>query len=340
MGLFLRHLRESTRVAPIRRSLPAQILSSERPNFVVCPERLVFRLVLSLYMTQPDSPLPTSSEVLLCSSDTTTEDLELLFMRAYTPASTGSQKFYSILWINRLRKDTIQDLEESLKSFFNANSKLCNPLLIVSTADPQQDHDVFLLSALDLNPIDFHSLRPFISNDDKLQTWIKMRLRPTDPKLIAASSVDPEQCSVRLVTSEQAGMGKSVFVLRRVEQLRALLTRIPQYSAHLTGSSVSVSISMHQKRMETKYLMDQLFLWRDTNALDEANRPPAVIHLDVSREVREGLDRVLFALLILSQLNSRDGFVWLRNPRDRYIIENTPLLQRIISSSMRTSLNS
>ena len=80
--------------------------------------------------------------------------------------------------------------------------------------------------------------------------------------------------------------------------------------------------------------MEQLFLWRATAPIDEQQRPPAVIHLDVSREVREGLDRVLFSLLILGALRRRDGFVWLRHPRDLYIIENTPLLQRIITARM------
>ena len=186
----------------------------------------------------------------------------------------------------------------------------------------------------DLNPIDFHSLRPIISNLDQIQAWLKKKLSSTDSTIITASSVDPEQCAVRLVTSEQAGMGKSVFIQRRIEQLRSLLSRNSEYREHITSTNLSVSISVHQKHVDTKYLMEQLFLWRDTNELDEATRPPAVIHLDVSREVRDGLDHVLFSLLILGALRSRDGFVWLRNPCDLYLIENTPLLQRVVSSSM------
>ena len=58
-------------------------------------------------------------------------------------------------------------------------------------------------------------------------------------------------------------------------------------------------------------------------------RLPEVIHLDLSREVRENVDRVLFALIVLGQLRRRDGLVWIRRPNDLYLVENTPLYQLV-----------
>ena len=332
IGLFLRRLRENVYCEPIKRTIP-QCLTTDMPNFVLCPERSVFQLVLSLYMSQSDAPLPLPSEVLLCTSSTTTEEVELIWARAFTESPSGDRKLYSILWIDNLRTETTHEFEKRLQAMAAQQRTLQHPLLIVSITDAQEN--AYLMSSLDFNIIDFHSLRPYMSDAVKIQKWLKQKLHCTDPTAVSASSVDPELCCVRLVTSEQSGMGKSVFVQRCVEQLRANLSRHTSFqNAHLANDTLAVTISLHQKLVETEYLMEQLFLWRATAPIDEQQRPPAVIHLDVSREVREGLDRVLFSLLILGALRRRDGFVWLRHPRDLYIIENTPLLQRIITSRM------
>lgn len=330
IGLFLRRLRDKVRFEPIKRTIP-QCLASDRPNFVLCPERSLLQLVFSLYMNQPDEPLPTPSEVLFCTSSTTTEEVRLVWARAFTESPSGERKLYSILGIDSLRTETTQELEKRLQSMIAQQPTLHHPLLLVSVADFQGN--AFLTSTLDFKIIDFDDLHPFMRDAVEIQKWLKERLRPKDQNTLTASEVDPEHCSVRLVASEQPGMGKSVFVQRRVEQLREYLSQQPIYQdANLTNETLSMTISLHQKRVETEYLMEQLFLWRSTIPSDEQQPPPppAVIHLDVSREVREGLDRVLFSLLILGALTRRDGFVWLRHPRDLYIIENTPLLQRVL----------
>ena len=333
IGLFLRRLREKIHCEPIERTIP-QCLASNRPNFVLCPERSVFQLVFSLYMSQSDARLPLPSEVLLCSSSTTTEEVELIWARAFTASPTGDCKLYSILWIDKLQMETIQELEKRLQAIVAQHSTLQNPLLIVSVADLQEN--AYLLTSLDFNIIDFHILRAFISKPVTIQKWLKQKLHCADSTAVSASSVDPEHCCVRLMTSEQSGMGKSVFVQQRVEQLRANLSGHSSFqNVSLRDDTLSVTISLHQKLVETEYLMEQLFQWRRaTTSIEDQQRVPAVIHLDVSREVREGLDRVLFSLLILGALRRRDGFVWLRHPRDLYIIENTPLLQRVIASRM------
>ena len=332
IGLFLRRLREKVHCEPVIRTIP-QCLASDKPNFVLCPERSVFQLVLSLYMSlQHDAPLPLPSEVLLCTRSTTTEEVELIWARAFTESPSGDRKLYSILWIDKLRMETTQELEKRLQAMAAQQRTLQHPLLIVSIADSQEN--AYLMSSFDFNIIDFHNLHPFISEPVRIQKWLKQKLHSTDPT-VSASSVDPELCCVRLVTSEQSGMGKSVFVQRRVEQLLTNLSRHTSFqNARLANDTLSVTISLHQKLVETEYLMEQLFRWRATSPIDEQQRAPAVIHLDVSREVREGLDRVLFSLLILGALRRRDGFVWLRHPRDLYIIENTPLLKRVIASRM------
>jgi len=44
--------------------------------------------------------------------------------------------------------------------------------------------------------------------------------------------------------------------------------------------------------------------------------------------VQEGVDYLLFNLLVLGSITDRDGYVWTRSPTDLYVIETMPLMQR------------
>ena len=70
-----------------------------KPNLLICRQpKDVLLVLLSLYMQSPDQGLPSSSEVLLCSEDTSAEDVELLFRRA-----VGLQADTGQLWIMLIR---------------------------------------------------------------------------------------------------------------------------------------------------------------------------------------------------------------------------------------------
>ena len=57
-----------------------------RPNLIICAADIVWRTVLSIYMTSSEQPLPSTTEVLICSENTTGEEVELLLRRAITQA--------------------------------------------------------------------------------------------------------------------------------------------------------------------------------------------------------------------------------------------------------------
>jgi len=44
--------------------------------------------------------------------------------------------------------------------------------------------------------------------------------------------------------------------------------------------------------------------------------------------VQEGVDYLLFNLLILGSITDREGYIWSRAPTDLYLIETMPLMQR------------
>ena len=53
-----------------------------KPNLVICPENDMFSTLLSIYMLSNKEKLPSLSEVLLCSENTSKDEVELFLRRA------------------------------------------------------------------------------------------------------------------------------------------------------------------------------------------------------------------------------------------------------------------
>ena len=79
LGILLNKLSDKNAKRYPQREFP---LEEGRPNLVVCPENDMFSTLLSLYMHSLKEPLPTLSEVLLCSENTAMEEVDLFFRRA------------------------------------------------------------------------------------------------------------------------------------------------------------------------------------------------------------------------------------------------------------------
>lgn len=63
------------------RVLPAGCTIGQ-PNLILCPEDDIFSTLLSIYAEAPKQPLPTASEVLLCSSETNCDNVQEFLRRA------------------------------------------------------------------------------------------------------------------------------------------------------------------------------------------------------------------------------------------------------------------
>ncbi len=51
-------------------------------------------------------------------------------------------------------------------------------------------------------------------------------------------------------------------------------------------------------------------------------------------QVQEGVDDLLFNLLILGSITNKEGYVWRRSTSDLYVVETMPLLQRDTSNQV------
>ena len=67
-----------------RKMLPT--LQEGKPNLIICPEKELLPMCISLYAFD-EKPLPRTDEVLLCTNDTSVEQIELLCQRAFHDTS-------------------------------------------------------------------------------------------------------------------------------------------------------------------------------------------------------------------------------------------------------------
>ncbi|CAG2252471.1 RNF213 [Mytilus edulis] len=142
----------------------------------------------------------------------------------------------------------------------------------------------------------------------------KFKVDKSDKEWTPASTVDYERCSVRVVKSWRAGVGKSLYKKRMVENL------VKQVSS----TQNSITIPLHEKTLNNDQIMD---VFRE-EILPPQKYRPRIFHIDISHEVQEGVDVFLFQLLILGCIGHSSGYVWRRSELDYYIIESMPLLAR------------
>ncbi|KAK6168590.1 hypothetical protein SNE40_019790 [Patella caerulea] len=117
--------------------------------------------------------------------------------------------------------------------------------------------------------------------------------------------------SVRVIQSQRPGVGKTLYVKRLVEKLR---------KHHPRRKDVSLSIHLYEKDVDISHIVDKLMMYQ--HSPEESN--PVIFHLDISSEVLNGVDFLLYNLLILGCLKDKDGRIWTKSPSDLYVIENIP----------------
>ncbi|KAK1806297.1 hypothetical protein P4O66_000172 [Electrophorus voltai] len=107
LGETLNHLAKSATFT-VKRKL-AFSLEEDKPNLITCKGVEILPLFLSLY-SDNDQPLPSIDEVLVCTPDTTAEEVELIIRRAVQPGSTH-EKIYSLLNADKLNHDVSRKFE-------------------------------------------------------------------------------------------------------------------------------------------------------------------------------------------------------------------------------------
>ncbi len=178
-------------------------------NLVLCSEAEMHSLALSLYMQDPNKPLPRLDEVLICQKDTTREQIELICRRAFTDTSG---KIFVILHAEYIDYDNGVYLENLIKNATISNIKY--HLILLAVKEKNNDHS-YILTAFDK----YRKQMPLLPQKHQIQKYLLGHLYDE-------TSRDPDKSFFRLVKSEQSGNGKSLVAKRLAE-------KIPDYKRNI-----------------------------------------------------------------------------------------------------------
>ncbi|KAJ7355098.1 hypothetical protein OS493_027887, partial [Desmophyllum pertusum] len=277
----------------------------------------IFGTVLSLYMDDSSQSLPTSEEVLICTSDTTAEEIELLWRR-----SLGDQdgRLFCLAnvdlldySVSRKAADTLEFLLQ--ESQYNRNHGL-SLMVICNSENEDRAHMAAAFDQYRLGTI------PPCASPKEIKQYLKTQFKSCSKQQgkfrdRSAAALDKEGLAVRVLSSERAGSGKSLAVSRLsdknndamkdyLEDMEAdvpIYISVPIYGPLVDQCAIAQSLLPH-------IVLPDLPLSR-------------IFHLDVHSSVTGGLDTLLFNLLVLGVLKSSSGQVWRRRSSDLYVIELT-----------------
>ncbi|KAH0629366.1 hypothetical protein JD844_011399 [Phrynosoma platyrhinos] len=291
------------------RILP-QGLHAGKPNLILCPRSEVLASALAIYMNSPKEMLPSYDEVLLCTTHTSYEEVALFLRRCLTPGCK-EKKIYTLLFADELSYDIGYRSEELFQSLhLKHQDDYC--LVIICSCEREHCYIPSIFSQYKVHMIPHQPLKD-------IQSYLENHYKATQ-SVNSLASVFKDQLCVGIVSSQRAGVGKSLFVKRLHEKMEAKLLnrRVPLKTIRLIDPYVD----------ESKVLKSLLPF------LDQQHqKQPMIFHFDITSSVQSGIPEFLFKLLVLQYMTNTDGKLWLRKQCHLYIIE---ILEVSTSSKKQT----
>ncbi|XP_076118531.1 E3 ubiquitin-protein ligase rnf213-alpha-like [Alosa pseudoharengus] len=301
VGETLKQLAE-TEEDTVQRKLTRH-LERGRANLVPCRDVEMLPQCLSLYISE-EQPLPTFDEILICTSETTAEDVELIIRRAVQPGSRH-EKIYSLLNADKLNHEVSRTLELSFYHFSQSQdlpmAKDFNFVIFCNA----KAHFSYVLTAFD-------EYRRAVPSQSYGEIQKLLREKHTLSSEVGFTSIIQEQFhqSIKMIVSARAGMGKTLFVnnlvKRSVEKLKG------QEFTHKT-------ISLNESEIKPGYIFEQLRQYEDK----PEDKVPRLFHFDVPPVVCKGLYSFLVQLFVLRCFQSTDGSIWRCKDCHLYLVEFT-----------------
>ncbi|XP_078381354.1 E3 ubiquitin-protein ligase rnf213-alpha-like isoform X3 [Oculina patagonica] len=298
-----------------------------KPNFVVVPKDDIFGTVLSLYMHDTSQSLPTSEEVLICTSDTTAEEIELLWRRSL---GDHDGRLFCLVNVDLLDYSVSQKAADALgfllqEPQYNRDEGL-SLVVICSSENEDRAHMAAALDQYRLGTIPHcatpKEIRQYLKTQFKPQGQQRGRFRDRTIPWTPAAALDKEGLAVRVLSSERAGAGKSLVVRRLSESLPGLKNNdaVMDYLRDMeTDVPLCISVPIYGPFVHQCVIAESLL----PNTIVPDFPLSRIFHLDVHPSVTNGLDTLLFNLLVLGVLKSSSGQVWRRRSSDLYVIELT-----------------
>ncbi|XP_065591389.1 E3 ubiquitin-protein ligase RNF213 [Cyrtonyx montezumae] len=296
LGVWLKSLASWERDC-VTREFPQDLLHVGQPNLITCPRSEVLTSALAVYMNSPNQPLPTFDEVLLCTPQTTAEQVGLFLRRCLIPSDEG-EKIYTMLFADELSYDVSCRAEELFQHLQRYNSSY----RLIILCNCEREH-CYIPSVFSQYKVHMIPQRPLT----EIQQYLQHHYRVAQPSNSAACVFKGNMC-VGIVSSRRAGVGKSLYVKRLHERLEA---QQPDHTELLK------TIRLIEPAVDEDKVLRSLLPFL------EGQQPtkPMIFHFDITSSVQSGVPEFLFKLLILQYLTDANGNMWLRQKCHLYIIE-------------------
>ncbi|KAM4598338.1 E3 ubiquitin-protein ligase rnf213-alpha-like [Polymixia lowei] len=284
---------EEEREKRIKRELPEGFTTGS-PNLIVCTHDEVLTSCISVYMNAEHEALPTYDEVLLCNSSTSYEQVELFLRRCLTLGCRG-QKIYTLLYGDLLT----YDVSSRVESFFQRmkmQSRKDYRLVIICSSDREHAYLPSAFSQYRLHMVPQHPLT-------RIQRYLSRHYTVPEDQHSAAAVFKDRLC-VGVVSSERAGVGKSLYMKRLYEKLMRSTKR----------PSMLKCIRLIEPKVDENVILQSLFN-------NPQKKDLTIFHFDVTSSVQKGLHEFLFKLLILRYLMDSEGMMWKCSCKQLYVIE-------------------
>ncbi|XP_028940022.1 E3 ubiquitin-protein ligase RNF213, partial [Antrostomus carolinensis] len=296
LGEWLKNLASWER-EHVTRDFLRDLLCVGQPNLITCPRSEVLTSALAIYMNSPNLPLPTFDEVLLCTPQTTDEQVGLFLRRCLIPCS-GGEKIYTMLYADELSYDVSCRAEKLFQHLQHYSSTY----RLVILCNCEREHS-YIPSVFSQYKVHMIPQRPLV----EIQRYLQHHYRVTQPSSSAASVFKDNMC-VGIVSSKRAGVGKSLYVKRLHERLQ---------EQHPDCRKLLKTIRLIEPEVDEDKVLKSLlpFLKR------KHQTKPMIFHFDITSSVQSGVPEFLFKLLVLQYLTDNNGNMWLRQKCHLYIIE-------------------
>ncbi|XP_065899482.1 E3 ubiquitin-protein ligase rnf213-alpha-like isoform X2 [Dysidea avara] len=304
LNLLMRKVQSST--VPISR-LFANCFEKGAPNLVIVSPCDVLNAVISLYVHDMHSPLPSLEEVLICNHKTTVEELSLFWYKA-----VGDPDHRRIFCLVNGEKLSYQVCTEALDEMDRVLKGETDYRLVVVCGSKHKEEKSYIIDHLQLFRRDASAV---IAKDNVISRYLQQNMKATSyNKQIFASDVDPDKCCARIVRSERSGMGKSLYISRIEEALQRKLDMSTEHPIRITipihGPDVDFDVVM-------TCLQDHL------SNIDPTNPLPQIFHFDIAPSALNNAGALIFSMLVLKGFSDSSGKVWRCFKQQLYIIEAT-----------------
>uniref|UniRef100_A0A8C4TU02 RING-type E3 ubiquitin transferase n=1 Tax=Falco tinnunculus TaxID=100819 RepID=A0A8C4TU02_FALTI len=281
----------------VTRHFPQDFLHVGQPNLITCPRSEVLTSALAIYMNSLNQPLPTFDEVLLCTPQTTAEQVGLFLRRCLIPCSRG-EKIYTMLYADELSYDVSCRAEQLFQHLQHYNSTY----RLVILCNCEREHS-YIPSVFSQYKVHMIPQRPLA----EIQQYLQHHYRVTQPSSSAASLFKDNMC-VGIVSSKRAGVGKSLYVKRLHERLQ---------EEYPNCEKLLKTIRLIEPEVDEDEVLKSLLPFLKM----KHQTKPMIFHFDITSSVQSGIPEFLFKLLVLQYLTDNNGNMWLRQKCHLYIIE-------------------